>query len=97
MTKEQVVIKDVLVGDLRIDRIEYTLHVNHPGSGVGGILILRGLLDQDLEREAKAVFKLLVENGWMSNPLMSKTTYYDRHQSIHAEVEREEKPPPAKV
>jgi hypothetical protein len=37
-----------------------------------------------------------VENGWMSNPVMSKTVFFDQHKSIHAEKDIEKEPPAPK-
>jgi len=81
-------------GTLRVDRIEYHLFFNMPG-GAGGQIKMHGSFEQDLGPEAKALFKLLVENGWISNPVLSRTVYYDQHTSFHAEYD-EKKPPPKK-
>lgn len=82
-------------GSLRVDRIEYHVFFSMPG-GNGGQIKLHGSFDQDLKREALALFKLLVENGWLSNPVLSRTVFYDQHTSFHAESD-DKKPTPPKV
>lgn len=94
--KKNLTVAELLAGGARTDRIEYALHLNNPATGAPVRLLIRGTFDQDIDAEAKAIFKLLVENGWVSNPVMSKTTFYDQHISVHA-YEDEKKPPPPKV
>jgi hypothetical protein len=93
-TKKSVTIKESLDTGLRTDRIEYTIFVNNPATGAPVHVTIKGTFDQNIDAEAKAIFKLLVENGWASNPVMSKYTYYDQHLSIHAEPDAKKPPPP---
>ena len=87
-----VTVKEIGTDALRTDRIEYTIFLNNPATGAPVHLTIKGTFDQNIDPEAKAIFKLLVENGWVSNPVMSKKTYYDQHVAIHAE---DAKKPPA--
>lgn len=82
-------------GGLRVARIEYHVFFNMPG-GNGGQIKIEGMFEQDLKKEALAIFKLLVENGWISNPVLSRTVFYDQHTSFHAEC-HDKKPTPPKV
>lgn len=91
--KVTAIITPIPPGELRVARIEYSFHFNMPG-GSGGWLKIEGTFEQDLEQEAKALLRLLVENGWMSNPVISRTIYYDRHTSFHAEYDEKITPPP---
>ena len=82
------------IGTLRIARIEYAVHANCPKTGHGMRIKVEGINDQDLEGEAKELFKLLLANGWVSNPVLSRTVYYDQHTSFHAEEDAKKTPPP---
>lgn len=78
-------------------KIEYQIHFNSPVTGHGGVIAISGIHDTDLGPEAQELFKLLVENGWVSNPVMGRNVHTIRHTSFHAELANEKKPPPAKV
>lgn len=82
------------IGALRIARIEYAVHANSPKTGHSMRIMLVGINDQDLEPEAKELFKLLLANGWVSNPVLSRTIYYDQHTSFHAEEDAKKPSPP---
>jgi hypothetical protein len=68
-----------------VEKCEYKMHFNEPGTGRVGTITISGLLGSDMESAARSLFLLLVESGWMPNPAMMREVRRLETTGFHAE------------